>query len=171
MLPLLLLLARLALAEPPLISVADVADPRLEVWWREGDLLVTLPTATGRTGLRPLQDRTPVDLPAELQGWKRVDSPCQPNPGASARIDDQVVTAEVIGDAADPVVRLRAGDAVLASHALGRPARTCAVLLLQADTTPMPELVVVWELDTTATDGTATTIRGVRAFTIPDTAR
>lgn len=162
----LLLFLNTALAVPPaLVPAADVAQPGLEVYWREGELLAGVPSKAGRPGVRPLADPTPMQMPADLVGWTPIGPSCGGGPSPVADLDGLKVQASLAGTADAPEVELRAGPRVIASYPLGRPARPCALAVVQADDLPGLEVLVVWrpiEDDE---------LRGLRVFRIPDTAR
>lgn len=163
MLPLLL---SAALAAPPLVPAADLASPGLEVWWREGELLAGVSEQAGRPGVRPLADLAPIALPEDLRGWTRLGADCRGPASALVDLDGLAVLAELAGSEEEPVVQLRSGARVVAAAALGRPARACAIALVQADELPGMEVVVVWrppEADSP--------LRGVAVFHVPEIAR
>lgn len=162
----LLLFLSTAFAVPPLVQAADLAAPGMEVWWREGELLAGEPTQPGRPGLRPLSDLAPLALPVDLTGWTPLGDPCVPGATDHAMLDTVAVDADVIGDKEAPVIRLRAGQRLVASAALGRPAHICALRVVQADALPGLEIIVVWRpLEEDAN------LRGLVVYHIPDAAR
>lgn len=161
-----LLTLALALAAPPLVPAADLAGPGLAVWWREGDLLVGAPQTPGRSGIRPLVDLAPMELPADLSGWKQLGARCRPNPTATVELSELPVVAELVGTPEEPVVQLRTGGRVVSSAALGRPARACEIAVAQADELPGLEVIVVWRPLDEADD-----LRGVAVYHIPEIAR
>lgn len=155
-----------ALAAPPLVSAADVASPGLEVWWREGELLAGVTRQAGRPGMRPLVDLAPIALPQDLSGWTPVGARCEGRPSDDGEIEGVPVIAEVVGTPDDPVVQLRDGRRIVATSELGRPAQVCGLRLVQADTLPGLELVVVWRPVNEDSD-----LRGVTVYHVPDMAR
>lgn len=162
----LLLLLHTALAVPPaLVPAADLVQPGLEVWWREGELLAGVPSKEGRPGVRPLADPTPMQMPANLSEWTAIGQVCREGPSPVVEMDALKVQASLGGTPEVPEVELRAGARVIASYPLGRPARPCALAVVQADELPGLEIVVVWR----PPDDDA--LRGLRIFHIPDTAR
>ena len=187
MLMLCLSMVAAAPAAPPLIPAADVAEPALMAWWREGDLLVGVPTREGRPGLRPLVSLAPVALPASFDGWTPIGESCEPDPTADAVIDGQTVTAEVEGPLEAPLVVLRSDDRVLASNVLSRPVRACDLRIAQADDLPGLEVIVAWRQGVVGPDEGAPpapgavgpnappdapdALRGIIVYHIPETAR
>lgn len=161
-----LLTLSLALAAPPLVSAADVAAPGLEVWWRDGELLAGATSQPGRPGFRPLVDLAPFALPPDLSGWSPVGARCEPTARDAGSLADLAVVAEVVGDPNDPIVQVRADRRIVASSELGRPARVCGLRLVQADTMPGLEVIVVWRPLDEASD-----LRGLTVYHVPDMAR
>lgn len=160
------LLLSVAFAAPPLVQAADLASPGLEVWWREGELLAGVSGQAGRPGVRPLVDLAPIALPQDLSGWTRIGATCKPSPTAAATLGDLAVVAALTGTPQEPVVELRAGERIVASAAVGRPARACDIAVLQADTLPGLEVVVVWmPLDPDSS------LRGLQVYHVPEIAR
>lgn len=162
----LLLVLSIAFAAPALVQAADVAGPGLEIWWREGELLAGATTQPGRPGLRPLANLVPVALPLDLSSWTRLGDPCVAGATDQANLEGVAVQAEATGDLTAPVIRLRAGNRLVASAALGRPAHICAIRVVQADSLPGQEIVVVWRPPEADTD-----LRGMVVYHIPDVAR
>lgn len=155
-----------ALAAPPLVPAADLAGDGLEVWWREGELLAGVGERPDRRGVRPLADLAPIELPSDLSGWRRIGANCHPNANADATLGELPVVAELAGSSDEPVVQIRAGARVVASAALGRPARSCDIAVVQADGLPGLEVIVVWR---PASEDE--TLRGVTVYHIPEIAR
>ena len=160
------LLLSVALAAPPLVPAADLASPGLEVWWRDGELLAGVSGQSGRPGVRPLVDLAPIALPQDLSGWTRIGAICRTNPTATATLGELPVVATLTGTPQEPVIELRAGERIVASAAVGRPARACDIAVLQADSLPGLEVVVVWkplEADSP--------LRGLEVYHVPEIAR
>lgn len=161
-----LLTLSLALAAPPLVSAVDVASPGLEVWWREGELLAGATQQPGRPGVRPLVDLAPIALPSDLSGWTPIGARCDTGATDEGTLDGLPVVVEVAGNDDDPILQVRDGHRIVATSDLGRPARVCAVRLVQADDLPGLELVVVWRpLDKESP------VRGLTVYHVPDMAR
>ena len=155
-------------AAPPLILAADVGEPGMEVWWREGDLLVGSPQQDGRPGMRPLSEQKErLQLPADLTGWTRLGKTCQDKPLATSLLDEAAITATISTDpAGHQIARVQDGQRVLAENTLGRPVTVCALALVQADALPGLELLVLWTLG----EG-ADPIRGLTVLRVPEMAR
>ena len=162
-------LLALALSAPPLMPVLDLAEPGVVAWWREGELLVGVPGREGRPGLRPLVDLSPITLPEDLTAFELLGADCAEGPvsSAAATIDGHPVRLEVTSAEGAPILRLLGqDDRVLATNTLGRPARICALRLVQADALPGLEAIVSWRT------GEATAeVAGLSVFRIPETAR
>jgi hypothetical protein len=185
MLVALLLLAPAAHAAPPLVPAADVADPDLQVYWRDGELLLGMPLRSDRPALRPLVDLAPSTLPDDLSGYRRLGEACDAVPRATATLDGNPVVAEIGGSLEAPTIVLKGGPVVLAQNKLGRPVVPCTIDIVQADAVPGLEVVVTWRTGVAgpdAADAAAATptaqpappsseARGVFVFRIPDTAR
>lgn len=168
MLLLLMLAPAAPSAAPPLLVAADLGEPGMKVWWRSGDLLTGSPAAAGRPGLRPLTTDGPITLPDDLSGWTPVGEDCAEPPTATGTIDKTEVRVSVIADpTAHQIVRLTAGEHILAENTLGRPATVCSVTLAEADALPGPEILVSWRVG----EGTPAAIRGLTVFRVPETAR
>ena len=161
-----LLTLSLALAAPPLVSAADVAAPGLEVWWREGELLAGATAQPGRPGFRPLTDLAPIALPPDLSGWTPVGARCEAQPRDEGSVGALAVVTEVAGTDDDPILQIRADRRIVAASELGRPAKICALRLVQADTMPGLELVVVWRPLDESSD-----LRGVTVYHVPEMVR
>ncbi|MEL6346702.1 MAG: hypothetical protein AAFV53_26550 [Myxococcota bacterium] len=156
-----------AFCAPPLILAGDVGGAGTRAWLKEGDLLVGTPDAPGRPGVRPLVSEAALVLPDDLTGWTPLGEACAEDPAATAKIDDTDVTAAVSVDpTGKQIVRLQAGELILAERVLARPATICQIVIAQADTLPGPELLILWRLGDNADD-----LRGVTVFRIPETAR
>lgn len=160
------LLLPVALAAPPLVSAADLAAPGLEVWWREGELLAGVSAEPGRTGMRPLADLAPFALPQDLSAWTRIGARCDRPATTTASLDGLSVVGEVVGTPQEPVVQLRAGARIVAAGALGRPAKACEIRVVQADSLPGLEVVVVWRPLEADSD-----LWGVAVYHVPEIAR
>lgn len=161
-------LSSVAVAAPPLVPAADVADVELRAWWRAGELVVGMPDQAGRPGLRPLESLAPTVLPDDLDDWAAVGDSCVTRPESRGDLDGQRVVAKVTASAEGPVIQLLSGKTLLAENALGRPARVCEILLAEADALPGPEVVVAWRMELGADQGE---LRGVTVYRVPETAR
>ena len=148
---------------PPLMPAADVAQAELVGWWREGELLVGVPTAPDRPGMRPLTSLAPMPLPTDLSGWEPIGHSCAEHPRGVAAIEDSPVEGRVGGTDDHPVVELIRGDRVVARNALGRPAEICEIRIVQADSLPGLELIIAWRAP-----GKGPSIQGITVFHIPE---
>jgi len=161
------LLLLTALAAPPLMPAADVAEPGLQAWWKQGELLLGHPEQEGRPGLKPLVNLNPVVLPEDLAGWVRLGESCVPRPESSREVEGERLTASVTASTEGPVVQVLSGERVVAQNALGRPAQVCEVLLAEADAIPGPEVIVAWRMELAG----QADLRGITVFRVPETAR
>jgi len=150
-------------AMPPLMPAADVAQADLVGWWREGELLVGVPTAPNRPGMRPLTSLTPMPLPSDLSGWEPVGHTCLDTPRGVASIGDRPVEGVVDDSANHPVVKLIQGERVVAQNALGRPAKICDIRIVEADSLPGLELIIAWR-----SPGEDDAMRGITVFHVPE---
>jgi hypothetical protein len=156
-----------ASAEPPLVLAADIGDRGMRIWWRPGELLVGDPASEVRPGLRPLISDAPLILPADLSAWTAVGETCQDPPRAEALLDGQPVTASIHTDPTQQqMVRLIAGDRLIAENVLGRPVQICELRIDEADPLPGPEIIIAWRFG----EGEQQ-IRGLTVFRVPRTAR
>jgi len=153
-------------AASPLLPAADVADIDLRAWWRQGELVVGLPEAPGRPGLRPLESLAPVMLPADLDAWAALGDSCVTRPESRLKVGERKLTARVTASAEGPVVQLLDGKQVVAVNALGRPALVCEVLLADADALPGPEILVAWRLE--VGDEAGGELRGFTVWRVPE---
>ena len=144
------------------MPATDVAQVGLVGWWRQGELLVGVPDAPDRPGMRPLANATPAPLPGDLSAWEPIGHSCQEAPRGLGAIGDEAVEAVVTGDLAQPIITLMHGERVLAQNALGHSAEVCEIRLVQADELPGMELVVAWRLS--GTDP----VQGITVFRVPE---
>ena len=161
-----LLLLATALAAPPLIRAAEVAEEGLRVWIRQDNLLVGVPSDPDRPGLRPLVSMAPIKLPPNLTEETALGHPCEDQSEEVGLLQGEKVVVAVRGPPDRPLVQLHSEGRLLAENVLGRPARVCAVRLVQVDDMPGPEVVVVWR-----PRNEDAPVRGVSVFHIPETAR
>ena len=162
-LPLILLSGALAAqAMPPLMPAADVAQVGLVGWWRQGELLVGVPGAKDRPGMRPLVGTTSAPLPGDLSAWEPIGHNCLEHPRGVAAIGGLPVEGVVIGDADKPIIALVQGDRTVAQNMLGRPAQVCEIRIVQADQLPGLELVVAWRTEDMVP------VQGITVFRIPE---
>jgi hypothetical protein len=150
-------------AIPPLMPAADAAQPGLHAWWREGELLLGVPSAAERPAMRPLVDLAHFTLPTDFSGWEPIGKTCQADPRASAALEQVPIECTVTGTAIHPVIRLVQGTRVLAESALGRPAKVCEIRIVQADDMPGLELIVAWQMGKGETQ-----VNGFNIFRIPE---
>jgi hypothetical protein len=158
----LMLLSGAAHATPPLMPATDVAQVGLVGWWRTGELLVGIPDAPDRPGMRPLVSTTPAPLPGDLSSWEPVGHSCEDPPRGVAAIGSNAVEGVVLGDEVQPVIALMQGDRIVAQNALGHPATVCEIRIVQADKLPGLELVVAWRMTGEAP------VQGITVFRIPE---
>ena len=146
-------------ALPPLVSAADIAQPNVVAFHRHGEFWVGAPNQPGRPGLRPLDDLQPRTLPSNLDDYSLLGNTCTNPPTDNALFGGLPVTATVSGDTLHPVIRLHQEGRPIAQSLLGRPAAVCSLHLIEADSVPGPELVVVWDLPT---------VRGYTVYRVPE---
>jgi hypothetical protein len=156
------LLASSAQATPPLMPATDIAQVGLVAWWRQGELLVGVPSAPDRPGMRPLVSTMPAPLPSDLSSWEPIGHTCQPSPRGLGSLGKTPIEAVVIGDEEQPIIALMMQKRVVAQNALGHPAQVCEIRIVQADQLPGLELIIAWRM---GGDGAA---RGVTVFRIPE---
>ena len=166
----LILLAGVAQATPPLMPATDVAQVGLVGWWRQGDLLVGVPSAPDRPGMRPLLSATPTPLPGDLSGWEPIGHTCQDDPRGIGALGNLAVEAVALGDEVQPVIALIQGQRVIAQNALGHPAQICEIRIVQADKLPGLELVVAWRMEMGATSqrNSNAPVQGITVFRVPE---
>ena len=148
-----------AFALPPLVIAADVAQPELSAFAKEGELWVGMPNQPERPGMRPLVDTQARTLPPSLEGFEIIGEECQPVPGDSAEFGGRPVKATVAGDAMQPVIRLERDERPIAHSLLGRPATVCSLHLLNIDRVPGLEVLVAWRFEE---------LRGFTVYRIPE---
>ena len=156
-----------AAAEPPLILAADIGDHGMHIWWRPGELLVGDPSSEARPGLRPLISDAPLILPEDLSEWTPVGETCQESPRAEASLEGQPVVVSIHTDPTRQLmVRLIAGNRLIAENTLGRPVQVCEIRIDEADPLPGAEVIIAWRFG----EGESQ-IRGLTVFRVPRTAR
>jgi len=151
-----------ALALPPLVVAADVARPDLQAFWKDGDLLIGLPSEPGRPGQRPLQGHSPIQLPTNLSAWTAIGETCEKTPRGEGQFGGVAIEAVAAGDAMHPKVELWMHGRPVARTLLGRPATICALHVLNADSVQGPELITAWRMDS------PNPIRGFTVYRIPE---
>jgi hypothetical protein len=167
LLPLAPLSSGLAAAEPPLVLAADIGAQEMKIWWRPGELLVGDPASEKRPGLRPLISDASLTLPTDLSAWTPVGETCQDPPRTEATLDGQPVIVSIHTDPTQQqLVRLIAGDRLIAENTLGRPVQVCEIRINEADPLPGPEVIIAWRFGEGAQE-----IRGLTVFRVPKTAR
>lgn len=163
----LLVALRIAAANPlPLVMAADAASPDLEGWWRPGELVLRSGGATASHAVRPLLGPDPVPAPRDLHAWSPVLPPTCPGPSPVRAVQGTPpsgVDLHLEGEAEALLVQLDVGGVVRAVAALGRPARACALWLVQADRLPGLEVMLAWETP----DGAH---RGLTVWHVPEAA-
>lgn len=150
-------------ATPPLMPAADAAQVGLHAWWREGELLLGVPTDPERPAMRPLVDLAHATLPTDFLGWEPIGKTCQDEPRATAAMGNTPIEGLVSGTTIHPMIRLLQESRVLAESALGRPAKVCEIRIVQADAMPGLELIVAWRTGTGET-----MMNGFSVFRIPE---
>ena len=152
------------------MPATDVAQVGLVGWWRQGELLVGVPSAPDRPGMRPLLSATPTPLPGDLSGWEPIGHTCQDDPRGIGALGNEAVEAVALGDEVQPVISLIQGQRVIAQNALGHPAQICEIRIVQADKLPGLELVVAWRMTRAepqeATDSEP--VQGITVFRVPE---
>lgn len=146
-------------ALPPLVTVADIAQPGLHAYVKPGEFWVGMPGDDARPGLRPLVDLKPRVLPLQLDSFTTIGSTCQTNPTDTSIFGGMPLTATVGGDAIHPTVRVELKERPIAESLLGRPATICSVHLVEADAMPGPELIVSWQI---------AAVRGFTVYRVPE---
>ncbi|MEC9390342.1 MAG: hypothetical protein VX944_09730 [Myxococcota bacterium] len=152
-------LTRAASALPPLVVAADIAQPDLNAYYRPSELWVGVASGDNRPGICPLNDLEPRTLPVHLDQYTTLGDTCQTPPTHRTEFGGNRVVVTVAGDALHPIIRLSQNNRPIAESLLGRPATVCSVHLIEADATPGPELVVVWDIDN---------VRGVTVYRVPE---
>ncbi|MGB0640231.1 MAG: hypothetical protein ACPGTU_12900 [Myxococcota bacterium] len=147
-----------ALAVPPLVPAADIAQPDLKAWWQEGDFIVAVTDSPGKQAMRPLVNPTPIPLPNGLESYEQLGVQCQDTPVATGTYGGVPIVGVVTGDGMSPKVQILRDGRPIAENLLGRPASICEMRLAQADTVPGLELIVAWQINTE--------IKPIKGFTI-----
>ena len=167
----------------PLLITVDMADEGLEVWWKEGEILIGS-VESGRA-IHPLNksngSQGTVPIP-DLKDWTQLGASCELKPVVAPlqqmtprevvhpdddKKDSGDVRVTVDLDSKDPSalanVQLFHGDMLVAENAIPRPVNICSLHLVNADATEGNEIVVTW--------GLGKKIRGVTIFVIPEVVR
>jgi hypothetical protein len=159
-------------ATPPLLTVAEVAGPDLQVYVKTGSITLTQASEDGtRTALRPLVSDTPGPVPSDLHEWTHLSSSaCSSPPTFRWSRNDLPAVAKASGTWEEPIVEVSVDGTVVAMGRVGRPARICALLVQQVDAIPGEEVVVLWQTAPEASP-TGPNTHGVSILRIPETAQ
>jgi len=151
-----------AAALPPLITAADVAQPKLQAFWKPGVFWIGMPDKAGRPGMRPLVDTSPMVLPPTIENWTTIGETCQDPPVAQSSFGGHPIKAIVAGDEMHPIIRLIRDDRPIADSLLGRPATICELRIVEADGLQGPELIAAWRMEG------PNPVRGYTVYRIPE---
>lgn len=152
-----------ALAIPPLLPAADIAQPDLQAWWKHGDFIVAVPDSPSKQAMRPLVSPAPIILPSALGTYERLGVQCQDPPQATGIYGGIPIVGVISGDSMNPRVQVLRNGRPIAENLLGRPAAICEMRLVQADTVPGLELIVGWQINTEFKP-----IKGFTIYRIPE---
>jgi hypothetical protein len=151
-----------ARAVPPLVQAVEVADQGLSGWWKEGDFLVGRPDDPARPAMRPLLGPGETTLPQSLTGWTPLGETCEATPKAQGAWGELPLEARIEPSPSLPIVSVYASDRLVSQQALTKPVTVCAVVMVQADAVPGPEVIVAWRMDQ---------VHGFTVFHVPEAVR
>lgn len=159
-------------AAPPLLTVAEVAGPDLQVFVRPGALTLTRAGDTDtRVALRPLVSDAPGPVPADLAEWTRLSpGDCTDTPSFRWTRAGQPAVVRAAGTWERPVVEVVLAGTTVAMGTVGRPAHICALHVQDVDAIPGEEVLVLWKTGRSG-EASGPNTSGVSILRIPETAQ